>query len=87
MKAKYVITNSGDIIIFSPELSHADFEEFNPVRGGFIYFGVDVEGQPDCNCYGEAASLGLVSDTEADTKLAQKQLFGRTYYKIIKQFE
>lgn len=79
MKAKYIITNNGDIIIFSPGLNHSDFKEFNPVRAGFIEFDLDIQGgEITCNCFGESISLGLKSDTGKDTVIAERHILG--YY-------
>jgi len=74
LKQKYVITNKGLIIVFSELLQHSEFKDFNPVRAGFISFGVNKEGNPTCECYGESISLGLKSNPEEDTKMAKKQL-------------
>lgn len=76
MKAKYIITKDKDIIIFSPGLSHADFEEFNPVRAGFIAIGVDENGSPTFDCFGESVSLKLKSSPEKDNVIAQSQILG-----------
>ena len=51
----------------------------NPISAGFISFGINEEGNPTCSCYGESISLGLKSDEEEDTFLAQSQL-GFRYY-------
>jgi hypothetical protein len=73
IKQKYVITNDLVIIVFPELLQHSEFKKFEPVRAGFISFGVK-EGNPTCSCYGESISLGLKSDPEEDTKIAKRQL-------------
>jgi len=50
-----------------------------PISAGFISFGIDEDGNPTCKCYGESISLGLASDEEEDTFLAQSQLGFRCY--------
>jgi hypothetical protein len=78
-KAKYIKTKSNDIIVFGEQMMHSDFKHMNPVSAGFIYFGLNKEGNPTCSCHGESISLGLASDEEEDTFLAQSQL-GFMYY-------
>jgi len=46
----------------------------DPIRAGFISFGVNKEGNPTCSCYGESISLGMVSDPTLDTQIAKRQL-------------
>jgi hypothetical protein len=74
LKQKYIITSNRNIIVFSELLNHSDFEDFNPIRAGFISFGVNKEGNPSCSCYGKSISLGLESNPEEDTKIAKQQL-------------
>jgi hypothetical protein len=74
MDVKYVITKENQIIVFPELFQHKDFSHFNPIRAGFISFGVNKEGNPTCSCYGESISLGLKSDSELDTKIAKRQL-------------
>jgi len=74
MKVKYVITKENEIIVFPELLQHKEFSHFNPIRAGFISFGVNKEGNPTCSCYGESISLGLKSDEILDTKIAKRQL-------------
>jgi hypothetical protein len=78
-KAKYIKTKGNDIIVFGEQMMHSDFKHKNPVSAGFIYFGIDEEGNTTCRCYGNSISLGLASDEEEDTRLAQFQL-GFRYY-------
>lgn len=74
MRVKYVITKDNEIIVFSELFNHSDFRHFNPIRAGFISFGVNKEGNPSCSCYGESFSLNLKSDPIEDTKIAKRQL-------------
>jgi hypothetical protein len=74
LKQKYVITEHGKIIVFPELIQHSSFRNFNPISAGFIYFGLNENGNPTCHCYGESYSLNLKSNPEEDTKLAQIQL-------------
>jgi hypothetical protein len=78
-KAKYIKTKGNDIIVFGEQMMHSDFKHMNPVSAGFIYFEIGEDGNPTCTCHGESISLGLASDEEEDTRLAQFQL-GLRYY-------
>jgi len=78
-KIKYIKTKDKEIIVFGEIMVHSDFKHMNPISAGFIYFGIDEDGNPTCTCHGESISLGLVSDEEEDTFLAQSQL-GFSYY-------
>jgi len=78
-KAKYIKTKDNEIIVFGEIMVHSDFKDMNPVSAGFISFGINEDGNPTCKCYGESISLGLPSDEEEDTRLAQRQL-GFMYY-------
>jgi hypothetical protein len=71
---KYIITPESEIIVFPETMLHSHFEDFKPLRAGFISFGVDSDGNPSCSCYGESYSLGLRSDPEKDTKIAKQRL-------------
>ena len=73
IKTKYIVTNTGEIIIFPGLLQHSEFKCFNPISAGFISFGVNEQGNPSCTCYGESVSLGLES-REEDTQMAKRQL-------------
>ena len=79
MKAKYIKTKNKEIIVFGEIMLHSDFRHMNPISAGFISFGINNEGNPTCTCYGNSISLGLPSDEEEDTFLAQSQL-GFRYY-------
>lgn len=78
-KAKYIKTKEKEIIVFGEIMLHSDFRNMNPISAGFIYFGIDEDGNATCSCHGESISLGLASDEEEDTFLAQSQL-GFRYY-------
>jgi hypothetical protein len=78
-KAKYIKTKDKEIIVFGEIMLHSDFRNMNPVSAGFISFGINEDGNPTCKCYGGSISLGLPSDEEEDTFLAQSQL-GFRYY-------
>lgn len=78
-KAKYIKTKNNDIIVFGEQMMHSDFKHMNPVSAGFIYFGLNEEGNVSCSCHGHSISLGLASEEEEDTFLAQSQL-GFRYY-------
>lgn len=71
---KYIITADSQIIVFPETMNHSDFKDFNPVRAGFISFGVNSEGNPSCSCYGYSYTLGLKSDPEKDTHIAEIRL-------------
>jgi hypothetical protein len=78
-KAKYIKTKDKEIIVFGEIMQHSEFRHKNPVSAGFIHFSVNEDGNPTCNCHGQSVSLGLASDEEEDTRLAQYQL-GLRYY-------
>lgn len=73
-KVKYIITKDNYIIVFGELFNHSDFRHMDPIRAGFISFGVNKEGNPTCSCYGESISLGMVSDPTLDTQIAKRQL-------------
>ena len=73
-KVKYIITRDNDIIVFGETLQHKEFSHMDPIRAGFISFGINKEGNPTCGCYGESISLKLKSDPDLDTKIAKRQL-------------
>jgi len=73
-KVKYIITKDNYIIVFGELFNHSDFRHMDPIRAGFISFGVNKEGNPTCSCYGESISLCMVSDPTLDTQIAKRQL-------------
>ena len=73
-KVKYIITSEKEIVVFGEVMQHKEFRHLNPIRAGFISFGVNKEGNPSCSCYGESVSLGIKSDPIEDTKIAKRQL-------------
>ncbi len=75
MKAKYIKTESGQIIIFPLLIEHSSFKNWTPVSAGFIAFGVDKNGTANCSCFGESVSLQLKSE-EGDSLKAQIQIIG-----------
>lgn len=77
--AKYIKTKNNEIIVFGEIMLHSYFKPLNPVSAGFISFGINEDGNPTCSCFGGSISLGLPSDEEEDTRLAQFQL-GLRYY-------
>jgi hypothetical protein len=78
-RVKYIKTKNREIIVFGEIMVHSDFKDMNPVSAGFISFGINEEGNPNCRCFGKSISLGLSCDEEEDTFLAQSQL-GFRYY-------
>jgi hypothetical protein len=77
-KPKYIRTSNNCIIVFSGAMNHSDFKHLNPVSAGFISIGVDKDGNPDCECYGESSSLDMKAD-EKDSMRAKLQIFGNMY--------
>jgi hypothetical protein len=77
MAAKYIRTQYNEIIVFCEYLVHVEFNDFEPKSAGFITFIVDSQGNPDCFCWGESASLNLKSIETEDTELARLQILGR----------
>ena len=73
-KVKYIVTKDNEIVVFGEIMQHSDFRHMNPIRAGFIAFGVNKEGNPTCSCYGKSISLGMDSDPELDTQIAKRQL-------------
>lgn len=79
-KVKYIKTKNKQIIVFGEYYTHDEFKRFEPISAGFIGFGNDKNGFPDCTCYGESISLGLKADEKADTELARNQILGYGYF-------
>lgn len=70
---KYVRTIDNEIIVFPDSIMHSDFKYTKPVSAGFIQFFI-LNDNVKCRCYGESISLGLISNQQEDTKLAQYQI-------------
>ena len=68
-KVTYIKTESGQIILFPPTISHDKFEQFKPVSAGFAQIYND-----EITCFGESFTLGLKSDS-IDSELATRQYF------------
>ena len=60
--AKYIKTRDGNIIIFSDAMNHSDFEQFNPVSAGGVFFYSNKDGDVFSSCFGNSFSLDLKSD-------------------------
>lgn len=73
MIAKYVVTPSCEIIIFSANVTHKMFTHLNPVSAGFVRFMIS-DNKVTCDCFGESESLQLKSNPQFDTKLAKRFL-------------
>ena len=73
-KVKYIITKDNEIVVFGELMQHSDFRHLDPIRAGFISFGVNGQGNPSCSCYGRSVSLQMDSDPEKDTAIAKRQL-------------
>lgn len=73
-KVKYIITKDNEIVVFGEIMGHKDFRHLDPIRAGFISFGINKEGNPSCSCYGKSVSLSLKADEVEDTKIAKRQL-------------
>lgn len=70
---KYVRTKDNEIIVFPDIMMHSDFKGYKPISAGFIEIYI-MNDSVRCRCYGESLSLGLISNGEEDTKLAQYQI-------------
>jgi len=73
-KVKYIITKDNEIVVFGELMQHSDFRHLDPIRAGFISFGVNSQDNPSCSCYGRSVSLQMDSDPEKDTAIARRQL-------------
>ena len=73
-KVKYIITKDNEIVVFGELMQHSDFRHLDPIRAGFMTFGVSSQGNPSCSCYGRSVSLQMDSDPEKDTAIARRQL-------------
>jgi hypothetical protein len=84
LKQKYIRTKNNEIIVFPELLQHSEFKHFEPVSAGFISINAKLEKhhreqqwcETSCKCYGESISLGLKSNEEEDTMLANKHILG-----------
>ena len=79
-KVKYIKTEDKQIIVFGEYYTHDQFKNFKPISAGFISFGNNSDGFPDCVCYGESVSLDLKSDEKVDAELARNQILGYGYF-------
>ena len=73
MIAKYVITDTYEIVIFSANVSHMLFSNLNPVSAGFVRFMIH-DNKVTCECFGKSESLELKSNPVLDTKIAKQFL-------------
>lgn len=77
-KAKYIIINKDQPVIFSETFLHASvaiaLAPNEPITGaGFVEVGIDGSYK----CYGESISLKVKSNGEADSKILNKYLGGK----------
>jgi hypothetical protein len=86
-KTKYIKTENNQIVVFGEYYTHDEFIKFKPISAGFINFGNDANGFPDCACYGESISLGLKADEKEDTELARNQIMGYGYFLLIYEYD
>ena len=75
--AKYIVTGSGSMIVFSAAIIHKEFEDLNPVSAGFISFSTGEDGEVVANCHGESISLGIKSNPEKDNRIAKFQILAK----------
>jgi hypothetical protein len=78
MKAKYIITQDNQAIVFAPEIEHSHFKHFHPIAAGFVKINPclpDENGnEVQCNCSGESESLGIKSRGEEDEEIINVQI-------------
>ena len=55
-KVKYIITKDNEIVVFGELMQHSDFRHLDPIRAGFISFGVNKHGNPTLPAMGEASA-------------------------------
>mgnify|MGYP001582994527 CR=1 FL=1 len=84
-KVKYIKTKDNQLIVFPEYYQHSDFAHFEPISAGFVSIGVNVNGgsgygETTISCYGESISLGLKSDKEIDSELANRQILRNGYF-------
>ncbi len=77
LNQKYIKTKDGQIIVFSEIFQHSNFSIFHPITAGFVSINATEKHEPTIACYGESISLGLKSDPEEDTRLAELQILGK----------
>lgn len=65
-KAKYIRTETNNIITFSDTMNHSDFYHLKPVSAGFVQFFKRRDGELDCCVYGRSISLNMEPDKETD---------------------
>lgn len=75
-KAKYIRTETNDIITFSDTMQHSDFKHLKPVSAGFVQFFKRMDGQIDCCCYGESISLGIKAYQSTDEFYMRSAILG-----------
>ena len=71
--AKYIVAD-GSMIVFSAAIKHSEFRSWNPTSAGFISFSTNKDGGVVCSCYGRSESLGIESNPEKDTRIANIQI-------------
>lgn len=74
LKIKYIISDGRSIIVFPETIEHKDFKHLNPTSAGFIYY---TAGK--FICHGESVTLGLRSNPETDSSIANKQLINHSF--------
>jgi hypothetical protein len=79
--AKYIVDETGNMVVFSDVISHASFKHRHPKSAGFVCFSVNKLGNPVCHCYGRSESLDIGSDHE-DTRVAMRQILGYEWFEI-----
>ena len=62
------------VVIFYIGLAHSTFSNLNPHSAGFIDF---KDGKPIC--FGKSLSLGLESNPERDSRIANRQIFRKAF--------
>ncbi len=62
------------MIVFPLYNSHSAYQNQNPLRAGFLSCNIDSKQCISVSCYGDSYTLGLKSDPELDTKIANDQI-------------
>lgn len=82
-KTKYIVFKDGhceEIIIFGSTMTHYDVADQMQLSdaiilsAGFVGIGVNLHNEIEVKCYGRSESLGIKSDHERDSFLAQQAL-------------